>query len=206
MAIDASTTDEDLLNRMNAGDEAAFEALYDRRQPAIYRYALRMCGSEALAEDITQDVFIALMKDAATFDHSKGTVGGYLFGMARHRVLRHLQRGKSLVAMNDFPDEDSRASVAQVDPAADPLEELARSRTIESVRQAVLSLPLRYREVVVLCSLEEMNYAEAAEALGCAIGTVRSRLHRARQMLVERLDAMRVDGQVSARTPAVRGT
>ncbi len=206
MAIDASTTDEVLLIRLSAGDEAAFEALYDRRQPAIYRYALRMCGSEPIAEDVTQDVFMALMRDAAKFDGSKGTVGGYLFGVARHRVLRHLQRGKSFVPMNDALDDDARADAANVDPGADPLEALTRMRTIESVRQAVLSLPIHYREVVVLCSLEEMNYAEAAEALGCPIGTVRSRLHRAREMLVERLDAIRVDGQVPARTPAVRGT
>jgi RNA polymerase sigma-70 factor (ECF subfamily) len=67
------------------------------------------------------------------------------------------------------------------------LDDIARSETVEQVRKAVLSLPERYREVVVLCDMEEMSYAEAAEIMGCAIGTVRSRLHRARAMLIEKL-------------------
>jgi RNA polymerase sigma-70 factor (ECF subfamily) len=71
----------------------------------------------------------------------------------------------------------------------DPLDELARNETIATVRQAVLALPSHYREVVVLCDLHEMSYAEAAEVLRCAVGTVRSRLHRARALLIQKLRA-----------------
>ena len=73
------------------------------------------------------------------------------------------------------------------DRTGDPLDELTRSELIEGVRQAVLALPQHYRETVVLCDLHELSYQETAAVLGCAVGTVRSRLHRARALLVERL-------------------
>ncbi|HMV50476.1 MAG TPA: sigma factor, partial [Blastocatellia bacterium] len=96
----AVPSDEELLRRMLAGDADAadaFEQLYDRRQAGIYQYALRMSGSHALAEDVTQDVFMELMRDAYLFDPTRGTVAGYLFGMSRHRVLRRLQRERTFV-------------------------------------------------------------------------------------------------------------
>jgi RNA polymerase sigma-70 factor (ECF subfamily) len=68
-----------------------------------------------------------------------------------------------------------------------PLDDLVQAETIELVRKAVLSLPAKYREVVVLCELQDVSYGEAAEVLGCAIGTVRSRLHRARALLLAKL-------------------
>jgi RNA polymerase sigma-70 factor, ECF subfamily len=76
----------------------------------------------------------------------------------------------------------------------DPLADLTRSEMIESVRQAVMALPAHYREVVVLCDLHEMSYAEAAQVLSCAVGTIRSRLHRARYLLIEKLRATKEQG------------
>jgi RNA polymerase sigma-70 factor (ECF subfamily) len=76
--------------------------------------------------------------------------------------------------------------IAQTDPLAD----LTRDEMVEAVRRAVLALPAHYREVVLLCYLHELSYAEAADVIGCELGTVRSRLHRARALLAERLDAM----------------
>jgi RNA polymerase sigma-70 factor, ECF subfamily len=181
-------SDEELLRRMLAGDADAFEMLYDRRQGGVYRYALRMSGSAAIAEDVTQDVFMALMRDGHQFDSSRGTVAGYLFGMARHRVLRRLERDRRFVSIEEEEEEtpvDERW-IAE----ADPLRELARSEMIEAVREAILALPPHYREVVVLCNLHEMSYEGAAEAIGCPVGTVRSRLNRARAMLVEKLRAL----------------
>jgi RNA polymerase sigma-70 factor (ECF subfamily) len=185
MARALQPSDEALFRRATAGDEAAFAELYDRRQGAVYRFALRMSGSAAVAEDVTQDVFVDLIRDAAGFDPERGSLAAYLFGMARHRVLRRLQRDRAFVPIAEDADDGDAADPAS--PAPDPLEELLRSRTVEGVRRAILALPLHYREVVVLCNLEEMNYAEAAEALGLAVGTVRSRLHRARELLVARL-------------------
>ncbi|HEY9403425.1 MAG TPA: RNA polymerase sigma factor [Pyrinomonadaceae bacterium] len=182
-------SDEELLRLMTAGDADAFAALYRRRQAGIYRFALQMCGSEGIAEDVTQEVFMMLVRDSHMFDPARGALSSYLYGVARNQVLRRLEKERHFVAMTDETAEgDGATSVpTHLVAADDPLAELARSELIETVRQAVLALPAHYREVVVLCELHEMSYAEAAAVLGCAVGTVRSRLHRARSLLCERL-------------------
>src|SRR5215468_3576099 len=151
-------SDEELLRLMLAGDGDAFEELYDRRQGGVYRFALRMSGSAEIAEDVTQDVFIALMRDGRQFDPSRGNVVGYLLGIARHRVLRRLRRERTFISMSEDGDEGGDALWGeQLIADADPFADLTRSETIELVRQAVLALPEHYREVVALCSLSEMS-------------------------------------------------
>jgi len=85
---------------MLSGDAKAFEALYDRRQGGIYRYALRMTGSPEIAEDVTQEVFLSLMRDHSDYQEARGTVKSYLYGMARHRLLRRLERDRTLVSLD----------------------------------------------------------------------------------------------------------
>ena len=185
----ATTNDEALLRLMLAGDADALAELYDRRQPSVYRFALRMSGSHAVAEDVTQDVFMALIRDADGYDSSRGSVAAYLYGMARNRVLKRLARDRSFVSLNDEAADEAAGGDARFITGDDPLAELARSETIEAVRQAILALPPHYREVVVLCNMQEMNYEQAAAIVGCPVGTVRSRLHRARAMLISKLRA-----------------
>ena len=160
-------------------------ALYRRRQGAIYRFALHMSGSASAAEDITQEVFLALLRGECGYDRERGTLSGYLFGIARKLVLRNLERGRGDVALEGDGDDAVPRELAVTD---DPLAGLTRHETIEALRRAVHALPRRYREVVVLCDLEELDYADAAVALGCPIGTVRSRMHRARALLLEKLN------------------
>lgn len=181
-------TDEDLLTRIHSGDEQAFVSLYSRRQAAIFRFALHMGGSEALAEDITQEVFLALIRDGCGFDPSRGTLSGYLYGIARKLILRHIGRGRLDVTLESDLESMALPEMAVED---DPLLDLSNREGIEALRRAVLALPRRYREVVALCDLEEVDYAEAAAILGCPIGTVRSRLHRARALLLEKLSKER---------------
>lgn len=169
------------------GCAESFAALYDRRQGGVYRFALRMTGSEAFAEDVTQDVFLALMRDGCKFDAERGTVKSYLYGMTRHRVLRRLERERAHVAFEDDEGVSEEMSNAVDDPFAD----LAREELVSLVRQAVLSLPTHFREVIVLCHLQEMNYAEACEILACPVGTVRSRLARARVLLTGKLRSLK---------------
>jgi RNA polymerase sigma-70 factor (ECF subfamily) len=133
---------------------------------------------------VTQEVFLALIREQCGFDPERGTLSGYLFGIARKQVLRHVERGRSDVALET--DLES-SSLPELMLNEDPLADLIDREGIEALRRSVLALPRRYREVVVLCDLEEMDYEEAAIVLGCPIGTVRSRLHRARALLLEKL-------------------
>lgn len=187
-------SDEDLLRQMMAGDSVAFGELYDRRQPSVYRFALRMSGSPSIAHDVAQDVFLALMRDGNQFDPERGSVAAYLFGMTRHRVLRTLTRERRVVSLSSGngnesdADEFDRSTLDRllVDPD-EPLDHLLHGETVEAVRQAVSALPVHYREVVVLCNLHELSYEQTSEIIGCPVGTVRSRLNRARAMLADRL-------------------
>jgi len=170
-----SNTDDELLGLAAGGNDAAFTALYRRRQSGIYRFALHMSGSASVAEEVTQDVFLALIRNFGAYNPQRGTLSAFLYGIARNLVLRSFEMGSFCI----------------LDPAlasgASPLADLTRNEAIAGVRQAVLSLPETYREAIVLCDLEEVSYAEAAEILGVPVGTVRSRLNRGRSMLADKL-------------------
>ncbi len=184
---------------MSAGEEEALTALYRRRQGGIYRFALQMCGSRALAEDVTQEVFIVLIREGHGFDPDRGTLNTFLVGVARNLLLQRLRRERFYAPLEENGDGETTTfkSLQAVDG---PLEEFTRMESIASLRTAVLALPTRYREVVVLCDLQEMSYVEAAEVLGCAVGTVRSRLHRGRGLLIEKLRPAREER--ASETPA----
>ena len=191
-------TDDELLIRIRSGDEQAFVGLYRRRQAALFRFALHMSGSMPVAEDVTQEVFLALLREECGYDPDRGTLSGYLFGIARKLVLRHLDRGRADVVLDTESDDSALPELAVID---DPLVDLTHREGIEALRRAVQALPRRYREVVVLCDLEEVDYADAAVALGCPIGTVRSRLHRARGLLLEKLNQERNPRQAMGLKP-----
>ncbi len=196
-------SDSELLKRMLAGDEEALSVLYRRRQGAIYRFAMQMSGSQALSEDVTQEVFMVLMRADVGFDETRGSVNSFLLGIARNLVRRKLSREQFYVS---FDDESNDATISDGHQPVGPnlFDELARDETIESVRKAVLSLPARYREVVVLCDLQEMSYLEAANVLKCAVGTVRSRLHRARTLLLEKLRPVSEESPANAAIRSAR--
>jgi RNA polymerase sigma-70 factor, ECF subfamily len=195
MLRDLEYSDDQLLRRIIAGEEDSFVSFYRRWQTRIFRFALHMSGSASVAEDVTQETFMSVIRDASRFDPALGTASAYLFGIARNQVLRRLEKDRMLVP---FPDADetpleSRSKTNGNGHHATSVQpvDLARKQTIEHVREAVLSLPGHYREVVVLCDLQEMSYEEAAAVLACAIGTVRSRLHRARTLLAAKLFDLR---------------
>lgn len=172
-------SDRDLLRGVQAGDEEAFSALYRRWQGPVYRYALRMSGSTALAEDVTQEVFMALLRRSDGYDPDRGELSSYLHGIARNMARRRLERERGLQPLADAAGPD------------DPMADLAQRERADLVWEAILTLPLHYREAVVLCDLQGLSYEEAAAALDCAVGTVRSRLHRGRERLGSRLRSAR---------------
>lgn len=196
-----SCSDETLLRRTLAGEEEAFTRLYQRLRGVVYRFARQMSGSSSMAEDVTQEVFLILLRKAELFDPQRGALSTYLIQITRNEILRWLGRDQTYVPLAEDAQEEDVSPDENLIVRGNPLGNLVRNEEIEAVRQAVLALPLHYREVVVLCELEELSYTEAAALLGCAIGTVRSRLHRARALLKQRLlmsvvteqDALRVN-------------
>jgi RNA polymerase sigma-70 factor (ECF subfamily) len=170
--------DAALLRKACRGDESAFCALFDRFQRPLFQYAARMCGPTA-ADDLVQETFLAVLRPVR-FDESKGSVAAYLFGIARHYIIRRLSAQPPLVDAPDLQDVEESG-------VESPLEGIARQQTITAVRAAVDALPPLYREVIVLCDLQEMDYATVAGVIECPIGTVRSRLHRGRAMLARML-------------------
>jgi RNA polymerase sigma-70 factor, ECF subfamily len=185
-----SRSDGDLLRLLSSGDEGAFLDFYRRHQGLVYRFALQMSGKTEIAEEVTQEVFVVVMKSAQRYDSERGSVAAFLYGIARNVVLRALERERPYINVLDDPAGDYSGRLArEVAVEPDIFADLARHERLETLRKAVLALPPAYREVVVLCDLHERDYAEAASALGCAIGTVRSRLHRARALLAEKMRA-----------------
>ena|SRR6478672_11788221 len=178
-------SDEHLLERTAAGDAQAFARLFQRRQGQVFRFALHMTGEVAVAEDVTQEVFLRVMRGAARFEPGRSAVIAWLCGIARNCALQRLERDRPYLNLDEEHESAGTEAAIAVDPAAD----LVRAEGIDRVRKAVLTLPVRYREVVVLCDLQELSYTETADALGCAVGTVRSRLHRARALLAAKLSA-----------------
>ncbi len=155
---------------------------------AVFRYALHMCGRTD-AEDVVQEVFLAFLRQLARYDAGRGTLQAYLLGIARRQALRSLTGRKA----EQWPDssiadsESAAAASAGPNAALDPFLASSEAETVERVRKAIAVLPAVYREAVVLCELNDLDYHAAASVMNCPVGTVRSRLHRARAMLAARL-------------------
>ncbi len=181
--------DDVLLRSAAKGNEEAFTVLYRRHQAALYRFALRMTGNAWGAEEVVQDVFMTLMREPKKYDATRGPLAAYLFGIARNRVMKHLERLPREVSLNEREDGSHGGSSAV--NAFTPMHWAEQRERMEQVRAAVLDLPAEFREAVVLCELEELSYDEAAKLLGCPIGTIRSRLHRGRALLLAKLEMLR---------------
>jgi RNA polymerase sigma-70 factor, ECF subfamily len=191
-------TDDVLLRRAAKGDEDAFTCVYRRHQASLYRFALRMTGSAWGAEEIVQDVFMTLVREPKKYDPARGALGAFLFGIARNRVMKYLERIPREVSLPEQDNGEARVNDGTVTTFT-PAQWLERQQRTDQVRAAVLELPAEFREAVVLCELEELSYEEAAQAAGCPIGTIRSRLHRGRALLLAKLEMLReIPRRVSA--------
>ena len=190
MPIDIDERDDVLLRRSAKGDQDAFAILYHRYQAPLYRFALRMSGHSWAAEEVVQEVFMTVIREPKKFDPNRGTLGGFLYGVTRNRVMKHLERTpKDLPLAEKTDDGFSPETLASKELTPMEWAELRERRA--QVRAAVLDLPVEFREAIVLCELEEMSYEEAAGALECPIGTIRSRLHRGRTLLLAKLEMLR---------------
>jgi RNA polymerase sigma-70 factor (ECF subfamily) len=190
MKIREKDQDEALLRRSAKGDEEAFTTLYRRHAGALYRFALRMTSCAWGAEEIVQDVFMTLIREPSKYDADRGTLPAFLFGIARNKVMKHNERLPREFSLVERAEDGSGGGITLRDPFTPAMWAEQRER-LEKVRTAVMELPVEFRETVVLCELEELSYQQAAEVLDCPIGTIRSRLHRGRALLLAKLEMLR---------------
>jgi RNA polymerase sigma-70 factor (ECF subfamily) len=193
--------DLELMRRLSAGDEDAFLEFYRRHQGGVYRYALHMTGRPEAADDVVQETFMTLIRHAGKYDEGRGAPAAFLYGVARNHVRKLQEKERRYVAL---PGEEGGEFVLESDAArghtngngryaaassgtGSVLQGLEKTEAILMLRDAVLTLPLHYREAVTLCDLQGKSYEDAAALLACPVGTVRSRLNRARSILLEKL-------------------
>lgn len=171
------TTDELLLARAGAGDPAAFLQVYERHRDAVFRFAYRLSGSIELAEDITHDSFLGLMKKPLNFSPSRASLRTYLFAAVRNLWLKQLRKSGRELAIEDMPDDQF------VGTSREPLRRLMDEELSLKVEEAVSSLPPLQREALVLFDYEGLALSEIASLVGTEVGAVKARLHRARTRL-----------------------
>lgn len=187
---DAAVADGDLVEKAIAGDRDAFVAIYQRHHEGIFRFARAMTGSTTMAEDVTQEVFLLFLRELERFDPARGSLATYLFAIARNVSRHRLRKERRFVSLDRPEDRPSSGS--------DPVVSLLASERVARLRLLIRALPSRYREVLILCDLQGLTYEETARVLAAPVGTIRSRLHRARARLGERLAV--TDGHHRGRT------
>lgn len=215
MAEPVETRDVELLRRLAAGDEGAFLEFYRRHQGGLYRYAMHMSGSPQSAADVLQETFLTLIRHTNKYDEDKGTPAAFLFGIARNHLRKlhekegryvplsdELGRGLTTGGSGDMtPSNGNGHSSSGPGTAEMILEGLEHAQITELLRDAILTLPDHYREPVTLCDLEGKSYGEAAALLECPVGTVRSRLNRARSILLDKLRPARISARANSARP-----
>jgi RNA polymerase sigma-70 factor (ECF subfamily) len=185
MSAPNQPADEQLIARLRAGDQAALATLYERHRRSLFRFAMNMtAGNAALSDEVVQDSFLALINNPAGYDPVRRGLRVYLLGIAQKQLYRRLNQNRRTAQLSDTGAE---CEPVWTQPQEDPLQALEREERTTLVRLAVDALPPVYREIIALCQWEEMSYEEASEVLDVSIGTVRSRLHRARSLLLEKL-------------------
>jgi RNA polymerase sigma-70 factor, ECF subfamily len=190
-------TDYDLLRRAAEGERQAFELVYRRYQQVVYRFARAMTGCPDAAEDITQEVFMALIKELPRYDPARAGFTTYLYGIARNLCRDRWRRTQRRLALEALGLE--RRSTT-----GDPFDLLERAEAAAQVHRALRGLPWRYREVIILCDLHSLAYAEAAMVVNSSVSGVRARLHRARHLLRLRLGRLLESAHARQNGPAAR--
>jgi RNA polymerase sigma-70 factor (ECF subfamily) len=192
-------TDYDLLRRAAGGERQAFELVYRRYHQAVYRFARAMTGRPDAAEDVTQEVFIALIKELPRYDPARAGFTTYLYGIARNLSRDQWRRAQRRLLLETIGLERRRTT-------DDQFHLLEGAQTAAQVRRALRALPLRYREVIILCDLHGLAYAEAALVVRSSVSAVRARLHRARHLLRQKLGRLLGSTHGRQGSPAARST
>jgi RNA polymerase sigma-70 factor (ECF subfamily) len=170
-------TDELLLAKAAGGDQAAFLVLYERYRDAIFRFSYRLLGSVELAEDVTHDCFLSLIRSASRFDESRASFRTYLYAAARNLALKHFRNSGREAALDELDEQPPAPS------REEPLNRVLKEELTEKVREAVSQLAPLQREALVLFEYEGLSLNEIANVVGSDVGVVKSRIYRARERL-----------------------
>jgi RNA polymerase sigma-70 factor (ECF subfamily) len=173
--------DLELVRRISAGDERAFEALYARHAQSLLAYAQRLLGERGAAEEALQDTFVALWRGADSFEE-RSTVRTWLFGICRRQALQRLRRRTA-------PAQPIESAPELPSDAPNPDAVVLARADAAAVAAALATLSAIHREVLDLVFGAELSHAEVAEVLGIPVGTVKSRLFHARAALARALPA-----------------
>ena len=171
------TTDELLLEKAGDGDQAAFLELYDRYREPIFRFAYRLLGSVEIAEDVTHDCFLSLIRKPENYRPERASLKTYLYAAARNLALKHFRDQGRETGMDEVSEEPREAS------SRGPLRRLLDEELATLVREAIFSLPQLQREALILFEYEGLSLSEVAEIAGTDVGAVKARLYRAREGL-----------------------
>jgi RNA polymerase sigma-70 factor (ECF subfamily) len=170
------------LNSPDARTAArALDRLYRDEAPRVYRYALALCGNAAWAADATQEAFVTLALRPQGFDATKGLLGAYLAGMARHTLAARWRESRQVMPWPDAANEGTDVDGPSHDVSPEAL--LVRAQDGDAVWAALRQLAPAFREALILVDLQERPYAEAAGIAGVELNTLRTRLHRGRHKL-----------------------
>ena len=169
---------EKIIARARRGDADAFEQLVVAYRDQVFRLALRMCGSEADADEVAQEAFLSAWKALPNF-RGESQFSTWLYQLTTHAAIDLMRREKRQIATEDITE------VSAPDPAPGPQQQAERRETQEAVRDAILQLTPEYRQIVVLRFLEDLSYEEIGAVLKLPSGTVKSRLNRAKAQLKE---------------------
>ncbi len=185
-------TDEELISAFLAGDQASFEELAQRYESVIMNMAYRLLGNRSDAADVTQEIFILLLRKLGSFrGEAKFSTWLYRVSLnACHDYARRLRRHVSISESpgDDLPELEERLAD---DGLESPEQSLERAEVQETVQEAIGRMPYKFREIVFLHDISGYNYKEVAEILGINLGTVKSRLNRARNRLAKELETYR---------------
>jgi len=182
-------TDELLLEKAGDGDQAAFLQLYDRYREPIFRFAYRLLGSVEIAEDVTHDCFLSLIRKPENFRPERASLKTYLYAAARNLAMKHFRNQGRETGMDEVSEEPKEAS------SRGPLRRLLDEELATQVREAILSLPPLQREALILFEYEGLSLSEVAEIEGTDVGAVKARLYRAREGLRRILSPYLKDNQ-----------
>jgi RNA polymerase sigma-70 factor, ECF subfamily len=188
MPLSDANLDLELLKQLRGGNRTALTALYARHQAPLYRFAILRSGSTSIAADVVQDIFVALIEDRFNFDPMRGALSSFLFGVARNFILKREEAERRFLPLEFLQDDgDDAHEMEFADTRLLPLEKILADDRAETLRHALAKIAPHYRDVLILYEMQDLTYVEIANICDIDIGTVRSRLSRARAKLISLL-------------------